>query len=380
MKNLLFTIALVCVTSLAFGQLKVVAPNGDVGIGTSTPTDKLSVEGNLSVAGTSNATVAIGKGRAADGIARINFTADESAWAVGLKIQRLANGQTAFFHRGTAAMNFNAQDGAPMTWLTGGVIAMNVSPTGNVGVGLINAADKLAVNGDITATGTVTWSDARLKENVNSFDLGLEELLQIQPMSYDYNGKAGIESNINHVGVIAQEFEEIMPDAVVERGYYEMREGNDEPVLVETYKGVDESVITYLLVNSIKEQQAQIEALTAQVEALTTSGTNGNTNSGSATDFSQQQMVLSNLASQEISKISPNPFTNVARIDYNLPRDFTSAFVTVYDVDGQLINRVALDTKIGTVEIEANQLSSGMYTYTIEVDGEALDTKKFIKE
>jgi len=377
MKNLIFTIALVCVTSLAFGQLKVVSPNGDVGIGTSTPDEKLTVDGNMSIIGNNTAKLGLGQGRTSDGSAYMNFVGDVSANPIGLRITRWGNGRSAFVHYGTQPLSFNTFDGSNINFAQGASTVMQIALGGNVGIGLVNVSDALAVNGDITATGTVTWSDARLKENVNTFDLGLEELLQIQPMSYNYNGRANINSKIDHVGVIAQEFEEIVPSAVVERGFYEENE-KGETRLVETYKGVDESVITYLLVNSIKEQQAMIENLQEQITALQTTGTNG-TQTGSV-DFSQQQMVLSNLNSQEVSKISPNPFTQVARIDYNLQKEFSSATVTVYDVDGQLINQVALDTKVGTVEIEAAQLSSGMYTYTIEVDGAVVDTKKFIKE
>lgn len=379
MKNLLLTLTLLFVCGLAFGQLKVVAPNGDVGIGTSTPTEKLTVDGNMNVIGNSSAVIGLGTDRTAAGSSIINFSADIGAYPVGFKFTRWANGRSAFIHRGVQPLTFNSLEGANQNFQQNGSTALQILANGNVGIGTLNSADALTVDGDITATGTVTWSDVRLKSNITPFQMGLEQLLQIKPKSYVYNGKAGIRSSISHTGVIAQEFEKIVPSAVIERDYFEERE-NGEATYVETYKGVDESVITYLLVNSIKEQQAMIETLQAQVEALQTSGGTTTTPANETSEFSQQQMVLSNLNSQEISKISPNPFTQVARIDYNLARDFSSATVTVYDLDGQLINQVTLDSRIGTVEIEAAQLSSGMYTYTIEVDGEVVDTKKFIKE
>lgn len=382
MKNLILTTALCFIVTLSFAQLKVVAPNGDVGIGTSTPNEKLEVDGNMNIIGLGNAKLGIGENRTSDGNAFIDLVGDASNYSdYGFRFTRWTNGRSAFVHRGTEPLSFNAKEGANMNFSQGTSTVMQLSPSGNLGVGLLNAVDAIAVNGDITATGTVTWSDARLKSNISSFDLGLAELMQIEPKSYIYNGDAGIKSKISHVGVLAQEFEKIVPTAVVERDYY-VEDERGEVTLADTYKGVDEKVIVYLMVNSIKEQQAQIEELTKQLAALQTTGVIDNNVGGSktATDFSQKQMVLSNLESMEISKISPNPFTQVARIDYNLQRDFTNATVTVYDVNGQLVNQMQLDAKIGTVEIQAAQLSEGMYTYTIQVDGEIVDTKKFIKE
>ena len=56
-------------------------------------------------------------------------------------------------------------------------------------------------DGDIIAYSTTIASDKRLKENINPLKYGLEELLKINPVSYDW--KLGDRSS--DIGVIAQE-------------------------------------------------------------------------------------------------------------------------------------------------------------------------------
>jgi hypothetical protein len=47
---------------------------------------------------------------------------------------------------------------------------------------------------------------------------------------------------------------------------------------------------------------------------------------------------------------------------------------------GQIIKVVDIKTKgKGQLNVFANDLSSGMYSYTLYVDGKAIDTKKMVK-
>lgn len=121
------------------------------------------------------------------------------------------------------------------------------NPTAGL-TGLIITTD-LTVQGNITATGTITPSDARYKENVVTLTNALSNVLQLRGVTYDMKKefKAKGFGNGKQVGVIAQEVEKIYPQLV--------NTGADG------YKGVDYSKFTPLLIEAIKEQQQQIETL-----------------------------------------------------------------------------------------------------------------------
>ena len=108
---------------------------------------------------------------------------------------------------------------------------------------LATTGSGIQVTGNVTATGDVTaFSDIRLKENVQTIDNALDKVTSIRGVTYTKDGKDGL-------GVIAQEVEEIIPQVVLT--------ADDE---IET-KSVAYGNIVGLLIEAIKEQQAQIDDL-----------------------------------------------------------------------------------------------------------------------
>lgn len=108
--------------------------------------------------------------------------------------------------------------------------------------------------------GTNTWSiasDSRLKQNVHPYNQGLQQLLQIKPVTYNYNEKSGFDTKPEYVGIIAQDLQKIAPYMVstVKRKDAE-------------YLSVDNGAMTYMLINAVKEQQQQIEQLKKEIELL----------------------------------------------------------------------------------------------------------------
>jgi len=96
-------------------------------------------------------------------------------------------------------------------------------------------------------------SDKRLKENVKPLDNALDKINKINGIEFDWiDGKDehgnSVHSNQGHdVGVIAQEIEEVLPEVVHTRD--------------NGYKAVKYEKIVPLLIQAIKEQQQQIEEL-----------------------------------------------------------------------------------------------------------------------
>ena len=109
-------------------------------------------------------------------------------------------------------------------------------------VGLSNlSANGNNLAGNFTATGDITaFSDARVKENIETLPNALESVKQMRGVTYN---KIGEEKQ--SIGVIAQELEEVVPQLV----------HTDE----EGMKSVAYGNITALLIEALKEQQEQIE-------------------------------------------------------------------------------------------------------------------------
>lgn len=145
--------------------------------------------------------------------------------------------------------------------------AIGVSTNGNV---LVRSANNLSgggavafqVNGSAGKNdGSDTWtglSDARVKEDVRDLEAGLDELLQVRPVEYRFNGKAGTEAGRRAVGIVGQEIEQVFPE-MIELAAGELEDGQQLDDL-RMYNG---SAMTYVLVNAVKELAAKVERLEA---------------------------------------------------------------------------------------------------------------------
>ena len=101
-----------------------------------------------------------------------------------------------------------------------------------------------------TFTSISSLSDARLKENVRDYTVGLNDILKLKPRVFDWKEGEG-KNKKNDVGFIAQEFEEVFPDWI----------NNFLHDDLEDAKTVAASELIFPMVNAIKELKAEIDAL-----------------------------------------------------------------------------------------------------------------------
>jgi hypothetical protein len=81
----------------------------------------------------------------------------------------------------------------------------------------------------------------------------------------------------------------------------------------------------------------------------------------------------------------PNPFNPVTNIKYQIPRS-SNVKLIVYDILGKEIaklvdqkqNAGSYETQFPDYQFSNNQLPSGVYFYSLFIDGVRLDTKKLI--
>ena len=102
-------------------------------------------------------------------------------------------------------------------------------------------------DGDIIAQSTTTASDRRLKENIEVIPNALDKVQALNGVSFDWK-KTGEKS----AGVIAQEVQEVLPEAVKE---VTPVGGGDSHLTVNYH------ALTSILIESIKELKAEIEEL-----------------------------------------------------------------------------------------------------------------------
>ena len=133
-----------------------------------------------------------------------------------------------------------------------------IKDNGNVGIGTNAPSQKLQVNGNICATGTITnCSDIRYKQNISPIAHSLTAILSLNGLYYNWKKKEFPQMDFGderQIGFSAQEVEKLFPEIVV-------TDANG-------YKSVDYGRITPILVEAVKEQQKQINAQQEQINEL----------------------------------------------------------------------------------------------------------------
>ena len=118
-----------------------------------------------------------------------------------------------------------------------------------------------ATAGDLTGYGTMLGqagklpSDIRVKRNVTPYTDGLDVVLAINPIEYDYNGKGGTEDGKHYVSVSAQEIQQILPECVSASPCYL----DTQPP--ERMLQIDPVPVVWALVNAVKTLTERIAVL-----------------------------------------------------------------------------------------------------------------------
>ncbi len=278
---------------------------------------------------------------------------------------------------------------------TQGNIAIGGGAYGNVKVN-INSNQTwglLVETGAAGKPGGGSWSgisDKRLKKDIKTYSDGLTALLKIKPVTYHYNELSGFNMDKEYVGVIAQDLQEIAP-YMVSSGEYK-NTGKE-------FLSVDNSAMTYMLINAVKElkgqtdakdetitkQQADIKTLQTQmalllqkIDAIDARQEACCTAANSKNMAAAEQST--SLSSASLEQNVPNPpANNATHIGYNIPKGTGKAQLIIADNYGRKIKEVNLSIMgKGTVNVDTKGLAPGTYAYTLLVDGKMIDTKQMV--
>lgn len=97
-------------------------------------------------------------------------------------------------------------------------------------------------------------SDGRLKRDIEPLTYGLNEVLQLNPVTYNF--KTEDISTKRHIGLIAQEVKAVMDETV------------DDLKDPEQSYALDKSGLVPILINAIKELNAKVDAQAVEIAAL----------------------------------------------------------------------------------------------------------------
>jgi hypothetical protein len=252
--------------------------DGNVGIGTSSPTADLSV-GSTS---TSSGDVHLRTTKTTFSMTPSNTDAGgmflDVGWASG------GQGPFKFGIGGSEKMRLDSSGNVLIGTTNAGISASSTSSgiclinDGRVTSSAISNAASIfnrnTTNGDLilmrrggsnvgsisvttSATSYNTSSDYRLKENVVDMTGALDRVDQLEPKRFNFISDT--ETTVD--GFIAHEVQGVIPEAVTGEKDAVDDEGNPE------YQGIDQSKIVPLLVGAIKELKSEIETLKSQINS-----------------------------------------------------------------------------------------------------------------
>ncbi|MFZ4582685.1 MAG: tail fiber domain-containing protein, partial [Paludibacter sp.] len=251
-----------------------------------------------------------------------------------------------------------------------------ITPSNAVGIGKAPTHDGICldVNGTVYANDILITSDERLKNDIKPLTDKIENLYKLNGKSYKkhlpedqiklpeqkYSDGSPIPGKnypkttnkalkeTQEFGFLAQDIKEIYPELVKQDtlGYYYVN-----------YTG-----IIPLLVEALKEQKAEIEAL-----KLVCIGNNSEIKKvGTNATVSK---VIDALTYPVLDQNVPNPFNTSTVIAFYLPVTIKNASIYIYDMNGvQLKSYPIAEKGKGNLTIQGSEFAAGMYLYALIAD------------
>ncbi len=336
---------------------RMVLTNNGLGIGTSNPSQRLTVVGNILATGQLQSQNGLNAGSIVLGVwpgngdfAFIgNNTLNQANIANYALLQENNNGRTIL--NSPLDIRFRIRNGEQM------IIANN----GNIGIGTTGPSQKLTVAGNVLASDYLRFSDQRFKSQIESLPTALENVMQLRGVSYQYDRAKFAGRNFPEgktLGLVAQEVEKVFPELVVtdQAGYKAINYDGLIPVLIEALKAQQ----------SIIEQQKQdFETRLAKLEKR-------------LIPRKEEATELEDSPAQ-LYQNQPNPFGQSTKIKMYLPEGVQNATLYIYNMQGETLKQMEISERgEAQIEIAGHTLHSGMYLYALIADGQEVAVKRMI--
>jgi hypothetical protein len=276
-----------------------------------------------------------------------------------------------------------------------------------IGYGATSTASNYLALGNTTVSvvaGQVNYSvysDKRVKKDVQSDVPGLSFIKLLKPVTYQYDidkengimGRTGIADNsgkatieqMRFTGFLAQDVE-----AAANTVGYDFS-GVVKPQNDKSLYGLRYAEFVVPLVKAVQEQQNTIDSMKNLIKdlqncvnqmcpqatnciSLTTNSSPGNQGNGVV-----QNVTLSSLNAPILYQNTPNPFSSGTKISYFLPEGTMGAQMLFFDSYGKQLKSIDLNqTGNGTLNVTPDNLSAGVYSYSLVVNNKVVDTKRML--
>lgn len=138
--------------------------------------------------------------------------------------------------------------------------------TNQVGINTFIPSQTLSVNGSAGKTDGPDWSvfsDERVKKNVKAFNDGLNVVMQLRPVRFQYKENSGVTDTDNEfIGFVAQDVEKVAPYMV------NLYDDSNGPSGYSDKRVLNTSALNQILVNALQEQQQKIEDLESRLQRI----------------------------------------------------------------------------------------------------------------
>jgi hypothetical protein len=221
---------------------------GNVGIGTTSPSQKLEVIGTtkLSSAAGNVTGINIIPSSQTNIYQTIGETTNGPSGTVRFHAG-IVTGWAAWENWGASYMDFKVEikgSGTSDTSYT----AMQIRPTGDIRMSSLVGSGSRAVMADANGQLSASVSDMTLKENITPIGYGLNEIMQMNPIWFEFKDAFKNYGETRQNGNIAQEMAEIIPEAVF--------------TTPQTGKmGINYEQLHAVYIKAIQELKAEIETL-----------------------------------------------------------------------------------------------------------------------
>jgi trimeric autotransporter adhesin len=208
------------------------------------------------------------------------------------------------------------------------------------------------------SVGWTTLSDRSLKTNIKKSKLGIDFILALNPVTYNYTAEG--KKNIEYTGLIAQEVDEAAKKTGV----------NFSAVDKSGAKwGIRYGELTVPLIKAVQEMDAENKELKSRIEKLEVAIANlqkGNTGA----------VINAIISSSRLLQNQPNPLGNNTEIGYELAATDKNAALIIRDINGRFIKQISIPKSgKGKLALNTADLAAGSYTYSLIVNNSVADSK-----
>ncbi len=241
------------------------------------------------------------------------------------------------------------------------------------------------INGPSNAPGYALTSDQQFKTNIDTIPNALSIIEQLKPRSFyfDTTNAYGMNfSNKKQYGLIAQDVQIVLPELIGTANKLGKKDtlGNVVEQAI-NYKTLNYNALFAIMLKGMQEQQDRIDSLVnvqSNARIINPANTSNPTN---ATTLNKQNVTLSNADMLVLDQNQPNPFSESTVIKYNVPEKYGYAQLIFTTIEGRILKTIDITKKgPGEITVYANDLTNGIYTYTLVVDGKTVDSKKMLKQ